>query len=96
MQKYHNALCVGWEPSAEYVEQGYLGRMHRQGQKRPCNFWVLCTSVVTLNAIEATMQEARGVLAEFGLTQKILTANIDRSGLAALPPSSRWVKPRKE
>lgn len=95
-QKFHNALAVGWEPSAEYVEQGYLGRMHRQGQTRPCYLWVLCTSVVTLDAIYATMSEARGVLAEFGLTQKILTATIDRSGLAALPPSSRWVKASKE
>ena len=91
-QKYHNALTIGWEPSAEYVEQGYLGRMHRQGQTRPVNISVLCTSIVTLDAIHASLNEARGVLAEFGLTQKILTATIDRSALAQVPLTARWTK----
>lgn len=90
LQAYANTLSVGWEPAGTRVEQR-LGRHHRSGQTRPVTETVLVTCGEDLDAFQNTLSEARFVKSQ-GLTQKILTARIDRSGLRAYPHGSRWAR----
>lgn len=88
LQAYCNSYIVGWEQSASNIEQ-FLGREHRSGQNRPCRVTVLVTCGEILDSFQQTLSEARFVKSQ-GLTQKILTANIDRSNVRCLPDGYRW------
>ncbi len=90
LQAYDTNYMIGWEQAATAVEQ-FIGRTHRSGQSRPVRVTVLVTCGETLDAFDSTLSEARFVKTQ-GLTQKILTARIDRSGLRAYPEGFRWVR----
>lgn len=94
LQAYANNLIVGWEQAGTRIEQ-LLGRTHRSGQSRPVTVTVLVTCYETYASFRKTESEARFVQTQ-GLTQKILKAEIDRSGLRDhLTGKYRWVKRTK-
>lgn len=91
LQAYQNNLNIGWEPAGTRTEQR-LGRTHRSGQTRPVRDTILVTCGEVLDSFQKTLSEARFVKSQ-GLTQKILTAQIDRSGLRAYPNTTfRYVR----
>lgn len=90
LQAYANNLIVGWEQAGTRIEQ-LLGRTHRSGQTRPVRLTVLVTCGEVLDSFQKTLSEARFVRTQ-GLTQKILTATIDRSALRAYPAGHRWTR----
>lgn len=90
LQAYCNSMIVGWEQSASAAEQ-FLGRMHRSGQTRPCRVTVLVTCGEILDSFQQTLSEARFVKSQ-KLTQKIVTATIDRRNARNLPSGYRWLR----
>lgn len=95
LQAYANNLNVGWEPAGTRVEQR-LGRTHRSGQTRPVTDTIMVTCGEVLDSFQKTLSEARFVKSQ-GLTHKILTARIDRSGLRAYPKDDfRYTRTRKK
>jgi hypothetical protein len=88
LQAYCNAYMVGWVQSASACEQ-WLGRKHRSGQTKPVRVTTLVTCGEDLDSFQQTLSEARFVKSQ-GLTQKILTAGIDRSNVRRLPDGYRW------
>ncbi len=88
LQAYHNNLIVGWVQNSSASEQ-FLGRTHRGGQNHPVRVTVLVTCGGILDSFQQTMSDARFVKSQ-GLTQKILTATIDRSNVRRLPDGYRW------
>ncbi len=91
LQAYANNLNIGWEQAGTRVEQR-LGRTHRSGQTRPVRDTIMVTCGETLDAFYKTLSEARFVKSQ-GLTHKILTARIDKSGLRAYPGTTfRYVR----
>jgi hypothetical protein len=99
LQAWNRALIIGPVHAATYWEQGYLGRVHRQGQRRPVWIDVAVSCAENLIALKAAHREAHMVRATLGHIQKLLIASYDWSHfpgeqLAALPRSSpaapRW------
>lgn len=80
LQAYCNNLNVGWEQAGPRAEQR-LGRTHRSGQDRPVHDRTILLSRRTVKGFEKTESEAAFVKSARGLTQKILTASIDRREL---------------
>lgn len=90
LQAYHNNMIVGWVQSSSDTEQ-FLGRTHRGGQNHPVRVTVLVTCGEILDSFQSTLSSARFVKSQ-GLTQKILTAEIDRTNVRRLPDGYRWLR----
>jgi hypothetical protein len=78
LQAWRRNLVAMPPQSAKWLEQ-LFGRAHRQGQDRPVVFEILITSGGTIDAFEAAIGEASFGKETFGLTQKILRAEIQRN-----------------
>lgn len=89
LQAYCNNLNVGWEQAGPRAEQR-LGRTHRSGQDKPVHDRTILLSARTIKGFEKTESEAAFVKSARGLTQKILTANVDRRELDRYDPSYRF------
>ncbi len=95
LQAYQNALNVGWERAATGAEQK-LGRLHRSGQAHPVHERVILLSTQTILGFQKTVDEANHVKKMRRLTQKILTAQIDRRVLDEYDLTSRYALPEPE
>ena len=78
LQAWRRQLLVMPPQSAKYLEQ-IFGRSHRAGQDRHVVVDVLATSGGTLDSFEAAIAEAGFGRETFGLTQKILRADVQRA-----------------
>jgi hypothetical protein len=89
LQAYCNNLNVGWEQAGPRAEQR-LGRTHRSGQDRPVHDRTILLSARTIRGFDNTYSEAQFVKSARGLTQKILTATVDRRELDRFDGSYRY------
>lgn len=92
LQAYCNSLNVGWERAAPRAEQR-LGRLHRSGQDRPVHDRVILLSTQTILGFQKTLDEAQHVKKLRRLTQKILTAGVDRRVLDEYDSTWRYSLP---
>lgn len=77
LQGWNRALILGPSPAATDWEQGYLGRMHRQGQKRPVWIDVVVRCEENLRAVAQAREEAEWVRSLGGASHKLLMAQFD-------------------
>jgi hypothetical protein len=77
LQAWCRALVLGPSPAATDWEQGYLGRMHRQGQDKAVWIDVVIRCTENVNAIRNARQEALWGFSRTKAEQKLLTANFD-------------------
>jgi hypothetical protein len=75
LQKFNRNLVINPPSSAKYLEQ-FFGRTHRFGQERPVLVDYLLTSGDVVDAFWAAWNEAKFGQTTYGLTQKILRAQV--------------------
>jgi hypothetical protein len=75
LQMFNRNLVINPPSSAKYLEQ-FFGRTHRFGQERPVLVDYLITSGDVIDAFWAAWSEAKFGRGTYGLTQKILRANV--------------------
>lgn len=87
--RFYKGAVVMVPQSAEILEQ-LLGRLHRDGQLRPVEWWFLQTSGGTRYAFDVANREAETSLSLLAQKQKILRARINDWN----PPSDalRWAR----
>jgi len=102
LQAWNTNLVLGPAQANTQWEQGYCGRTHRQGQKRPVHIDVLISCAENLRAVTQAYAEASWVKSRTAAESKLLVAqwdwsNLPASELQALTPEhpsfARWVRP---